>query len=116
MIAIVYFNIALIMFLVFGIVLVGIPAIMYIKLAIDTSLGDSDDEFTNPYLEALDELMDTFDWTYTDERVIKVGISLVVLSIFWVFGIFIVWYMVDKLVKKVKNDEYDRVVNNKKGR
>ena len=106
-----YFVVALWMFLVFFGLVIGIPLLMYVKCVIDDAINDTSSSWDeNPWLTILDEFYNGIDAYYIGERVIASIAIVVVLSLFWVVGVFVVGYVISKISKKIKEDKYNDMI------
>jgi hypothetical protein len=111
-----YFKIAGMMFFVFSIILFVIPLGMYLKSLIDDTLNDTSDSWrNNRYLVYIDMLYDSVSAYDIEDRFWATAITVLLCTVLWVFGIVAVLYIIGVMTKKIKNDQYDDIVNKRKG-
>ncbi len=107
-----YFKIASVMFFVFSIILFVIPLGMCLKSLIDDSLNNTSNSWkNNRYLVYIDMLYDSVGAYDEEDRFWATVFTVFLCTVFWVFGIVAVLYIIGAMTKKIKNDQYEQVVN-----
>lgn len=111
-----YFKIAGMLFFVFSIIIFVIPLGMCLKSLIDDSLNNTSDSWrNNRYLVYIDMIYDSVGAYDEEDRFWATVLTVFLCTVFWVFGIVAVLYIIGAMTKKIKNDQYDDIVNKRKG-
>ncbi len=116
MVVVTYLQIALIMMVVFSVLMVGVP-IAYTTIAYLSYIGKGHDygswRWKDDYLlKNLDEFFDSINAYDCEDRTIAIIVFILAFSVLWGFGVPIFIYWVHCMVKKIRNEQYNDVVNN----
>lgn len=112
-----YFKIAMFMVFVFSFICYAVPFYLwfsgYMKHISNGGDYDTYNVHDNIYLKNIDKFLDSIEVYDTEERAIFSIVAIILFSLLWIIGIFVVGIFGVSLQKKVSNEMYELATKKK---